>query len=587
LTYFEVWAPAAQTVHLVLNSVRAEGLPLNQREGGWWHLRVPDVPPGTDYSYRVDGGKPLPDPRSPWQPNGVHGASRTLDHSAFAWSDHRWQSPPLSTAIFYELHVGTFTPNGTFDSAIDKLADLVALGVTHVELMPVAEFPGERGWGYDGVDLFAPHHAYGGPEGLKRFVDACHSNGLAVVLDVVYNHLGPDGNYLGHFGPYFTDKYHTPWGSAVNLDGPGSTEVRRFFCDNARMWLRDYHFDALRLDAVHAILDSSAIHFLEQLAAEIVELQSETGRYFALIEENDLNDPRGVTSREAGGYGLDAQWNDDFHHALHTVLTGEHVGYYSDFGKLEHLAAALKNVYVYDGRESSYRQRTQGRRIRGLSAHRFVGFLQNHDQVGNRAKGDRSSRLLSIRQLKIGAALVLCAPFLPLLFQGEEFGASSPFLYFTDHRDPELAAAVSKGRRAEFASFGWNPEEVPDPQDIHSFESSKLDWSEAQHQPHEELLAWHRTMISLRRSMPAFRDGSLDHVSIEFSEADHWLALYRQSVVILCNFSGRPLSATLKFPVRLLLASDASVASHGNAAELPGESVAIFQDMRTSKESAR
>jgi maltooligosyltrehalose trehalohydrolase len=484
----------------------------------------------------------------------------------------------LSSAIIYELHVGTFTPQGTFESAIAKLDHLTHVGVTHIELMPVAEFPGDRGWGYDGVDLFAPHHAYGGPTGLKRLVDACHSRGLAVLLDVVYNHLGPDGNYLAAFGPYFTDHYRTPWGPAVNLDGPGSMEVRRFFCDNARAWLHDYHFDGLRLDAIHAIFDSSAFHFSEQLATEVRELEAETGRRYALIAENDLNDPRIVTPREFGGYGLDAQWNDDFHHALHSVLTGERDGYYSDFGKLEDLTASLKNVYVYAGRYSEYRQKIQGRPVRNLPATRFVGFLQNHDQVGNRAKGDRSSQLMSIRLLKVGAALVLCAPFVPLLFQGEEFGAATPFLYFTDHHDPALAAAVSKGRREEFGTFGWKAEEVPDPQDPSTFESSKLDWRQVERHPHDGILHWYRCLIALRRSHLASQDGTLD---IEYSERDSWLTLYRQSIAIVCNFSGERVSLSLRFAGEPLLASDPNFTMQRNVVEMPAESVLIVEQSAT------
>lgn len=585
---FQVWAPGAQTVHLVLDPgpdlanprpVRTR-LALKEKEHGWWHLSVPHAMPGTDYAYEIDNGRLLPDPRSPWQPYGVHGPSRSFDHSAFRWSDQRWQSPPLSSAIIYELHIGTYTPEGTFESVIGKLEHLVRLGVTHVELMPVAEFPGERGWGYDGVHLFAPHHAYGGPDGLKQLVDACHASGLAVLLDVVYNHLGPDGNYLDFFGPYFTDKYRTPWGKAVNLDGPGSTGVRRFFCYNARMWLREYHIDGLRLDAIHAIFDSSAIHFLEQLAVEIEELESETGRRFDLIAENDLNDPRVVTSRDAGGYGLDAQWNDDFHHAVHAILSGERSGYYTDFGKLADVATVLKDVYVRGGRESEYRRRIHGRPVRGLSGHRFVGFLQNHDQVGNRPKGDRASQFLNIRKLKIGSALVLCAPFVPMLFQGEEFGASAPFLYFTDHGDSELAEAVSRGRREEFSSFGWNPEEVPDPQEVCSFESSKLDWSQIQQYPHAELHRWYSRVISLRRSTPALLDGSLDNVQVEFSESESWLILYRQCVAVICNFAIRRLAVTLRFPARALLSSDPSFAVHENAVEMPGESVLIVEALR-------
>lgn len=580
-----MWASGAQTVHLVLDPLtdltaprdNSHDLLMSRSGGGWWRLNVPDATPGTDYAYSIDGGRPLPDPRSQWQPYGIHGPSRTLDHSEFVWTDQAWQPPPLSAAVLYEIHVGTFTPHGTFESAIQKLDHLVQLGVTHIELMPVAEFPGERGWGYDGVDLFAPHHAYGGPEGLKRFVDVCHSRDIAVLLDVVYNHLGPDGNYLSAFGPYFTERYHTPWGQAVNLDGPGSMEVRRFLCDNARSWLRDYHLDGLRLDAIHAIFDSSAVHFLEQLANEIYDLETEAGRHFDLIAENDLNDPRVVTSKEAGGYGLDAQWNDDFHHALHSVLTGEQIGYYSDFGKLEDLAASLKNVYVYGGRYSEYRKRIQGRHVCDLPAHRFVGFLQNHDQVGNRARGDRASQLLSIRMLKIGATLVLCAPFVPLLFQGEEFGADTPFLYFTDHRDPALAAAVSKGRREEFASFGWNPEEIPDPQDRCSFESSKLEWGQIEQHPHDDILHWYRCMIVLRRSHPALQDGSLDRLDVDYSESDSWLTLYRQSIAVVCNLSGERLSLSLRFAGEPVLASDPNFKMQGNVVEMPAETVLIIE----------
>ncbi len=588
---FAVWAPSAEMVNLLLN-IKADlretceeafRLRMNKAERGWWRLSVPLVTPGTDYAFSIDGGDPLPDPRSAWQPYGVHGPSRVVDHSTFAWTDQDWQPPALSTGVVYELHVGTFTPVGTFESAVEKLDHLVELGITHVELMPVGEFPGSRGWGYDCVDVFAPHHAYGGPEGLKRFVDGCHARGLATILDVVYNHLGPDGNYLSQFGPYFTERYNTPWGEAVNLDGPGSIEVRRFLCDNARMWLRDYHFDGLRLDAIHAIYDASAIHFLEQLHSEVEQLESETGRRYELIAENDLNDPRVVTPVEAGGYGLDAQWNDDFHHALHTELTGEHQGYYADFTKLEDVAKALKDVYVYDGRESGYRQRIQGRRVRGLSAHRFVGFLQNHDQVGNRAQGERSSQILSVRQLKVGAALVLCAPFVPMLFQGEEFGSSSPFLYFTDHSDPEIATAVSEGRRREFASFQSSHAEVPDPQASCSFEMSKLNWSELSHPPHDELLRWYKNLISMRRSNPALLDGSLDDVSVEFNEAARWLVLYRGPVAVVCNLAGQSLSVTLAFSGTALIASDPNFTVRDNLVELPGESIAILENATLEK----
>ena len=378
----------------------------------------------------------------------------------------------------YELHVGTFSPEGTFDGAAARLDHLVDLGVDVVELLPVAQFPGRHGWGYDGVDLYAPHDPYGGPDGLKRLVDACHARGLAVVIDVVYNHLGPAGNYLAEFGPYFTDRYTTPWGTAVNLDGPDSDPVRDFVVGNALMWVRDYHADGLRLDAIHAIVDTSAVHILEELRAQVEALAAELGRQVFLIAESDLNDPKIVHRPELGGYGIDAQWSDDFHHALHAVLTGERTGYYADFGSLDHLAKSLRQAYVYDGGYSPHRRRRHGRSPAGLPPTRFLGYLQNHDQVGNRATGERSSMLLSTGLLKVAAAIVLLGPFVPMLFQGEEWAASTPFLYFTDHDDPELGEAVSEGRRREFAAFGWSPEQVPDPQAPETFEASVLRWDE-------------------------------------------------------------------------------------------------------------
>jgi maltooligosyltrehalose trehalohydrolase len=571
---FRVWAPNAKTVELEL---RSERFPMSADEKGWWFSEIVSVQPGTDYAFVLDG-KSLPDPRSPWQPHGIHGPSRTVDHDAFPWTDRNWQPRPLSAAVFYELHIGTFTRDGTFTAAIAKLDHLVRLGITHVELMPVAEFSGSRGWGYDGVYIFAPHHVYGEPADLKHLVDACHARGLAIVLDVVYNHLGPAGNYLDFFGPYFTDRYATPWGAAVNFDGALSDEVRRFFCDNALMWLRDYHFDGLRLDAVHAIVDTSATHFLEQLSREIANLEARTGRYLSLIAESDLNDPRLVRPHEIGGYGIDAQWSDDFRHALHCVLTGERNGYHADFGSMADLAKALRRVFVYDGRYSAFRQRRHGKSAVGLSAHRFVGFLQNHDQIGNRAKGERSGHLLSLGRLKVAAALVLTAPFIPLLFQGEEWGASSPFLYFTDHQDGDLARAVTEGRRREFAPFGWMPEDVPDPQARETFERSKLNWSEPDNEPHSDILAWHRRLIQLRREIPALSDGRLERIRITFDENAKWLVFRRGPVVVACNLGDvtRRVPADLAPDVRLLLASAANIEFTHDAVVLLPDSVAIL-----------
>ncbi len=574
-----VWAPNARRV-----AVQIEGRRLAmEKEGGeargWWRLRSAEAIAGADYAFIVDDDeRPLPDPRSPWQPQGVHGPSRIVDHDPFTWTDGDFAAPALTDAIIYELHIGTFTAQSTFESAIARLDHLVELGVTHVELMPVGQFPGTRGWGYDGVDLFAPHQAYGGPLGLKRLVDACHGKGLAVLLDVVYNHFGPSGNYLPRFGPYLTDRYATPWGSAVNFDGRGSDEVRRLVCDNAIGWMRDYHIDGLRLDAVHAIMDASPTHLLEQLGAETAELARRTGRRRVLIAEDDRNDPRIATPTARGGYGIDAQWDEDFHHALHTVLTGERSGYYADFGALGQLAKSLRHAFVYDGQYSVYRDRRHGRPAAGLAGHNFVGCLQNHDQVGNRARGERSSHLMSPGRLRIGAALMLTAPFVPMLFQGEEWGASTPFQYFTDHQEPELARAVSEGRRREFAAFGWNPAEIPDPQDPATFERSKLDWSELVRQPHQSILRWYRGLIQLRSRFAELRDGKLERVEVSYDGQARWLVMTRTPISVALNLdqSSRPVPLSGLGSRQLLMASDEGIVLNAQAVELPPDSVAII-----------
>jgi len=572
-----VWAPKPSNVVLDLGN---QQLPMRPEKGGWWSIGTELLKPGVDYAFRLNGGTPIPDPRSPWQPAGVHRPSRMVDHSAFCWRDLGWNPAPLSTAIIYELHIGTFTPDGTFDAAIKQLSHLTELGITHVELMPVAEFPGDRGWGYDGVDLYAPHHVYGGPDGLKRLVSACHERGLAVILDAVYNHFGPSGNYLTQFGPYHTDHYRTPWGDAVNFDGPGSDEVRRLLCDNALMWLRDYHFDGLRLDAIHAIVDTSAIHFLEQLATEVAALQGALGRRLTLIAESNLNDPRIVRPIEAG-YGIDAQWSDDFHHALHACLTGERSGYYVDFGRLADLAKAIRNAYVYDGCYSQYRGRRHGRPPAGVSGHRFLSYSQTHDQIGNRAKGERSSMLMNTNRLKIAAALVMTAPFVPMLFQGEEWGASTPFLYFSGHPEPELAHAVSEGRKREFATFGWNPEEIPDPQAVETFNRSKLDWGELAQAPHADLLQWHRELIRLRRNSSELADGHLDQVVVKFDEDARWLTMSRGAILVAINLAQESRSVPLADhkSCQLLLASSGRILMTRGSVEMPAESAVL---MRTS-----
>jgi maltooligosyltrehalose trehalohydrolase len=567
-----VWAPDAARVDLVLTSGRVAMQPV---ERGWWTSPAP-VPAGSDYRFSVDGGDPLPDPRSPWQPAGVQGASRAVDHDTFAWTDNGWQAPPLASGVIYELHVGTFTTEGTFEAAIARLDHLKRLGVTHVEFMPVNEFPGTRGWGYDGVDLFAPHHRYGGPEGLKRLVDACHARGLGVLIDVVYNHLGPTGNYLAAFGPYFTNRYATPWGDAVNLDGPGSDGVRRFICDNALMWLRDYHADGLRLDAVHALIDTSSTHILEQLAAEVDALEAALGRHLVLVAETDLNDPRLVRGRESGGYGIDAQWNDDFHHALHVALTGERRGYYEDFEALRHLAEAMEHAFVYRGAYSPHRQRAHGRSPEGLPAARFVHCMQNHDQVGNRARGERSSHLMSVGRLKIAAALVLMPPYVPLLFQGEEWGATAAFQYFTEHEDPDLARAVSEGRRREFVAFGWQPEDVPDPQAPETFLRSRLDWTEIAREPHASLLAWHRDLITLRRRGAAIATDDA-RPRAGYDDKAGWLVVSFGDRTVACNLGPRAQHVPLDPGVfEILLASEDSVRLVANGVQLPPDSVAIL-----------
>jgi maltooligosyltrehalose trehalohydrolase len=571
-----VWAPKAKRVEVETGNRR---LQMTLQEGGWWVLDSGAVASGADYSFVLDGGKPLPDPRTPWQPYGVHGPSRSIDHASFAWTDTGWNPPPLSSAIIYELHVGTFTPLGTFEGAIERLPHLTDLGITHVELMPVAEFSGDRGWGYDGVDLYAPHHAYGGPDGLKRLVDACHARGLAVILDVVYNHFGPSGNYLAQFGPYQTDHYRTPWGDAINFDRRGSDEVRRFLIDNALMWLRDYHFDALRLDAVHSIADSSAVHFLEQLAGEVASLEASLGRHLTLIAESNLNDPRLVKPVAAGGYGLAAQWSDDFHHALHCYLTGERAGYYADFGDLTQVGKALQSAFVYDGCYSHYRGRHHGRPATGLSGNHFLGYAQTHDQVGNRAKGERSSMLMSVERLKIAAALVMTSPFIPMLFQGEEWAASTPFLYFTGHPEADLGRAVSEGRKQEFAEFGWDPREIPDPQAPDTFARSKLDWSELTREPHTDLLRWHRELIRLRRRSPELTDGRLDRISVQFDQATQWLTMTRHPTAAVYNFAGNSQKVRMAGAqdYNLVLASRADVRIGADYVEMPPESVVILR----------
>jgi maltooligosyltrehalose trehalohydrolase len=569
-----VWAPHAGRVEIALADRR---LPMVAASGGWYEIELSESDAGADYRFSLDGGPPRPDPRSPWQPQGVSGPSRPVNHGQFPWRDHEWRGAPLASAVLYELHVGTFTPEGTFAAVLGRLDHLVELGVTGIELMPVHEFPGRRGWGYDGVLPYAPHHGYGGPEGLKRLIDACHLRGVAVVLDVVYNHLGPAGNHLPAYGPYLTDRYRTPWGQAMNFDGPGSDEVRRYFIDNALMWLDDYHVDGLRLDAVHAIVDTSATHFVEQLASEVENLPGHLGTTKWLIAESDLNDPRLIRRREVGGHGLDAQWNEDFHHALHAVLTGENDGYYADFGDIADIATGLQRGFVYQGQYSRHRRRVHGRPAGDLPSTRFVAFSQNHDQVGNRAQGDRLSRLTTSGRLRVAAALVCCSPFVPLLFQGEEWAASTPFQYFTDHDDPELARAVTTGRRREFAGFGWKPEEIPDPQDESTWRRSVLRWEELGQPAHAGVLDWYRRLLALRRAEPDLTDSRFSHVQVRFDEDRGWLVVRRGRICVAVNVGELTAVPVGDKSLELLLSSDDRVEVKGELVVLPSDTVAVLR----------
>jgi maltooligosyltrehalose trehalohydrolase len=569
-----VWAPAAQTLDAIVDGRR---MPLAAEEGGWWALDE-ELPPGTDYAFSLDGGDPLPDPRSAWQPAGIDGPSRTVDHDAFGWTDAGWRAPPLGSGAMYEAHIGTFTPEGTFDAAIERLADLARLGITHLELLPVAEFGGGRGWGYDGVDLYAPHHAYGGPEGLKRLVNAAHAIGLAVILDVVYNHLGPAGNHLARFGPYFTDRYATPWGDAINFDDRGSHEVRSYVVENALMWLSAYHVDGLRLDATHAIFDTSALNILEELAGAVDRLELAVGRPLVVIAESDRNDPRLVRSVDAGGYGLDAQWNDDFHHALHALLSGERGGYYADFGGMDQLADALEYGWVFRGEYQPGREARQGREPIGVPGDRFVGFIQNHDQVGNRAVGDRFVELAGVGRARIAAALVLTAPFVPLVFQGEEWAASTPFQYFTDHADPELGASVRRGRQAEFAAFGWDPATVPDPQDPATHARSVLRWEERGSGRHADMLEWYRALLALRQATPDLLDPALTAVRCRHDADAGWFVMERGAILVAFSLAQEPLE--LEVSGELLLASEPGVTLDDGRLRLVPDAVAVARTDR-------
>jgi maltooligosyltrehalose trehalohydrolase len=579
VTHFSVWAPGAREVSVVLGgSGEFKTYAMRSGSGGWWSADVAEAGHGTDYAFALDGGEPIPDPRSQWQPRGVNAASRVYDHSRFAWNEPHWRGLALPGAVLYELHVGTFSAEGTFDAAIAHLDHLAHLGIDAIELLPCNSYAGQHGWGYDGVDLYAVHEPYGGPDGLKRFVDACHQRGIGVVMDVVYNHLGPDGNYLARFGPYFTDTHATPWGTAVNLDDAYSDEVRRFLIDNALMWLRDFRCDGLRLDAIHELRDDRAIHFLEQLAVEVESLATMERRPLFLIAESDLNDPRVIRPRIAGGYGIDAQWCDDVHHALWATLSGERQGYYEDFGSLPVLAKALNQGFVHDGGWSSFRKRSHGRRPLATKAPQFVTYVQDHDQVGNRAVGDRAAATLSDGLLCAGAALLLLSPFTPMLFMGEEWGARTPWQFFSDHA-AELGRAVSAGRRREFAEHGWSTDEIPDPQDPATFAASKLDWNEARTGRGRRLLQWYQQLIALRRAEPALAEHQLGQARFQYDELDGWFVAWRgnpdgESIAVAVNLSERAQDVPVAGE---LLMSSAQVQPVEGGYSLPAESVAVVR----------
>jgi len=544
---FRVWAPNATRVDLELQTPQARSVPMVSAKRGYFEATVEGVASDARYTYRLDGGDPRPDPVSRYQPEGVHGPSQLVD-AQFEWHDAHWSGLALADYIIYELHVGTFTPEGTLDAIIGQLDDLRELGVTAIELMPLAQFPGTRNWGYDGVDLFAVQNSYGGVLGLKRLVDACHQRGLAVLIDVVYNHFGPEGNYWREFGAYFNERYHSAWGAAINFDGPASDEVRKFFIENALYWINDCHIDALRLDATDAYIDFSAYPFIEELADAVRHSARQLHRQCFVMAENDRNDARLTRPVEQGGYGVDAQWVDDFHHALHTVLTHEQAGYYQDYGEVRQLARALRDGFVYTGDYSDFRKTRRGSSTRQTPAWRFVVTSQNHDQVGNRLLGERLSHLISFEGAKVAASLVLLSPYIPLLFMGEDYAETAPFLYFTDHSDPDLIDKVRKGRRDEFAAFHGEGE-APDPGAEETLIKSRLDHSLKQQGKHKVMRSVYQELIRLRTTLPALTDLSKEHMEVIVYEKPHWILMRRwhreHEVVVLFSVGHEPYELSL------------------------------------------
>ena len=571
-TRFAVWAPHASRLDLKLLTKSQPLLPMIRHAEGYFETDAPDVRPGDRYVFILDGNKERPDPASRSQPEGVHGPSEVVDPHQFQWTDRYWHGLARERLIIYELHVGTLTDKGTFQAIIPHLEYLRHLGVTAIELMPVAQFPGARNWGYDGVGLFAPQNTYGGPNGLKELVNACHQHGLGVILDVVYNHFGPEGNYLGDFGPYFTDRYRTPWGSAINYDGPDSDAVRHFVVSNALYWVAEYHIDALRLDAVHSIYDFSAVHILRELSEAVHTEAERLGRTALVIAESDLNDSRVISPPAEGGYGVDAQWSDDFHHALHTLLTGERAGYYEDFGRLADLATALQEGFVYTGQHSKHRRRRHGNTVSHRPPQQLVICAQNHDQIGNRALGERLGTLVPWEALKAAATAVLLAPQTPMLFMGEEYGETAPFQYFVNHSDADLNDAVREGRKNEFAAFGWT--EVPDPLDAATFERSRVHLDATHDERQNALLAWHRRLIHLRKTLPAYTTAQVHHEAHSFEE-QQVITIHRwteegDATLVILGLNEKSIRITLDRPEGTWTLQAASWASeYGGTEDVP------------------
>lgn len=550
--HFRIWAPKANSLSIIiLNEGKENSYPMTPLENGFYEIALPSQE-NVDYFYWIDEEKKRPDPNSRSQPYGVHGPSRSFNPHSFEWSDSSWKGIPLGCYIVYELHVGTFTPEGTFEAIIRKLPFLKELGITAIELMPVIEFPGERNWGYDGTYPYAPHHAYGGPTGLQKLIDACHAAKLAVILDVVYNHLGPEGNYLGEFGFYFTDRYKTPWGKAVNFDGAYCDPVRKYFIDNALFWLNEYHVDALRLDAIHAIEDFSPQHLLEELRAAFHAQAQMLGKHAYIIAESDLNDIRILNPKEKGGYALDAQWSDDFHHSAHALLTGSKEHYFGDFGTVSDLAKALTNGFVYDGRWSEYRKKKFGSSSTSMPGQKFVACIQNHDQIGNAAQGNRLGSIINLEQYRLASALLMCTPYLPLLFMGQEWNAPSPFLFFTSYEDREVAHNVREGYKKEFRLDPHDHRNL-DPQSTERFLQSKIPWEQLSEPEHQEMLHFYQRLIQLRKKNPCLSNNRKDLSFTISNDEEKWLILIRNDnsysqAIFIANFLANVQTITVPFP---------------------------------------